>query len=153
PPPKLISVAPTNGAQQISQRAAIVLTFDEEMDTNIVLQASTNQFIGNYSITPSAVASLFAGSWSANKRTLTFTPSAPLPFGTFVSWVLNPTGTASPLKNTTDQLLAPSNGHYQVITDTGGNPSESCTLPPVTTGFYTLTKTLAHLQTNATDVI
>jgi hypothetical protein len=152
PPPKAISISPTNGAREIALQAPLVLTFDQEMDTNIVLQASTNQFIGNYSISPSSVSALFVGSWSADKRTLTFTPSARLPFGTAVYWAINPAGTATPLQNSTGQLLAQISGNYQIITDTGGNPSENCLPPSITGGSYTLTKILQHVQTNANQV-
>src|SRR6185503_19155529 len=63
PPPKLVSVTPTNNATDISPSSPVVFVFDQAMDTSIPLQASAAPiFIGNYDFYPANISALFSGS-------------------------------------------------------------------------------------------
>src|SRR6185369_7315968 len=91
--PQLVSVTPASGATNAAPRDSIVFVFDQTMDTATPLRATIGtSVIGNYEITPITVNSLMSGSWGADRRTLTFKPSGPVPLSTTVSWTLNPAG-------------------------------------------------------------
>jgi len=122
------------------------------MDTATPLRATIGtSVIGNYEITPNTVNSLMSGSWGADRRTLTFKPSGPVPLSTTVSWTLNPAGSTVPLKNATGQMLQTVTGNYKIASNSGGSTNEVC--PPVTPapGVYTLSKNLQYLQSSAAD--
>jgi hypothetical protein len=154
PPPKLVSVTPTNNATDVSASSPVVFVFDQAMDTSTPLQASAAPIlIGNYDFYPANISALFSGSWSADMRTLTFQPLSSFPFGTFVTWTLNPSGTTVPLKSTNGEPLALTSGNYRILMNTGSsNPTEVCPNTNGNAGYYTLTKTLAYSQTSANDV-
>jgi hypothetical protein len=104
--PQLASVSPASGATNAAPRDSVVFVFDQTMDTTIPLLATIGTiFIGNYEFTPATVNSLMRGSWGADRRTLTFKPSSPIPLNTAVSWTLNPAGSTVPLKSATGQPL------------------------------------------------
>src|SRR5881394_1021739 len=113
--PQLVSVSPAIGATNAAPRDSIVFVFDQAMDTTIPLLATVGTIvIGNYEFTPTTVNSLMSGSWGADRRTLTFKPSGPIPLNTTVSWTLNPAGSTVPLKNATGQLLQTVAGNYKI---------------------------------------
>jgi len=152
--PQLVSVSPAIGATNAAPRDSIVFVFDQAMDTTIPLLATVGTIvIGNYEFTPTTVNSLMSGSWGADRRTLTFKPSGPIPLNTTVSWTLNPAGSTVPLKNATGQLLQTVAGNYKIASNSGGSTNEVC--PPVTPapGAYTLSKNLQYLQTSAADPV
>lgn len=153
PAPKLVSASPANGATNVPPTTPVTFVFDLEMDTNVTLTASLGAIlIGNYEFKPSTVA-LSPGSWSADKRSLTFTPIAPLLPGTTVSWALNPLGTKVPLTSTAGTPLAAVSGTYRVALNSGANTNETCEGTNVLAGYYALNKSFGHTQTAADQVV
>ena len=153
PGPRLVSITPAPGATDVSPTAPMIFEFDQEMDTTVTLIPSSPPFfIGNYHITPANISPFFTGSWSADGRTLTFTPTASVPLNTTVNWTLNPTGTSFPLVNLEGQPMAATNGSYRILGDTGGSTNEVCIFPTLT-GAYVLTKLFDHVQITADEVI
>lgn len=79
--PTVVSVAPAAGATGVGTTAPIVIGFShamlQGMETNVVLHQGT--------VTGPAVAGTWT--WSGDRRTLTFVPSAPLEAAT--TWVLH----------------------------------------------------------------
>jgi hypothetical protein len=152
--PQLASVSPASGATNAAPRDSVVFVFDQAMDTTIPLLATIGTiFVGNYEFTPTTVYSLMSGSWGADRRTLTFKPSSPIPLNTAVSWTLNPAGTTVPLKSAAGQPLATVTGNYKIASNSGGSTNEVC--PPVTPtpGAYTVSKNLQYLQSSAADPV
>jgi hypothetical protein len=124
------------------------------MDTSVSLAQSIGTlFIGNYDIRPSGVAN-FNTAWSADKRSLTFTPVTAVRLGATISWTLNPAGSTAPLKNLTGQTLATTNGSYTIMLNTGGSTNELCTpnVPVPNLGSYLLNKNVFHRQSGAAQV-
>ncbi|MCW5550811.1 MAG: Ig-like domain-containing protein [Verrucomicrobiae bacterium] len=154
PAPKVESVIPANGAVNVSPNSELVIMFDLAMDTNVILNASfPPAFVGNYEMQPGTISFSFQGSWGADARTLTFKPFGPLPQNTLVNWTLNPAGTATPLKSAAGQPLLTTNGSFRILANTGGNTNEVCNPDPTNLGYYGLTKSFAHTQISATEVI
>lgn len=154
PAPKVESVTPANGAADVSPNSELVIVFDLPMDTNVFLTASyPSIFVGNYEMQPGSVNFAFQGLWGADSRTLTFKPFGPLPQNTLVNWTLNPPGTTTPLKSAAGQPLLTTNGSFRVLANTGGNTNEVCNPVIPNTGYYGLTKSFAHTQVSAAEVI
>ena len=149
--PKLVSVNPADGATDAAPRGSVVFTFDQEMDRTPLLLSVPNLVIGNYQFTPASVNNLLNGTWNADRKTLTFQPSGPIPLNTSVTWTLNPAGTAVPLKSATGLPLETTTGSYKIASNSGGRPSEVC--PPATPapGSYVFTKFVQYLQTSGLD--
>lgn len=152
-PPKLLSVTPTDGDTNAAPRGSVVFVFDQDMERTPLLITVPPNIVGNYQFTPATVNTLFSGSWSADRRTLTFQPSSFIPLNTAVTWTLNPSNSPAPLKSVTGQPLATISGSFKIASSSGGSPSETC--PPLTPapGSYVLTKFVQYLQTSAADPI
>lgn len=148
PLPKIISVSPTNRAVEVPPLSPLVFTFDQDMDTNIQVVASgaNNQNCGF-----SPTGSYSNGLWSADRRTLTFPSLGQLPLGVVIGWDLNPPAAGAPLQNLFGEPVAFTSGSFTVLTNTGGNPAESCQITTTTTfGNYTLAETLrTNIQLSA----
>lgn len=140
PQPKLAFVFPTNNATEVLPNTAMIFVFDQDMDTSVPIQCSTQSFNGNYSFyLPSAITN---GFWS-DKRTITFLSATQINLGTYFTWYLNPVGATIPFRNTFGNPVAPTNGNFTIITSTGGNANEIC--PPAgatTNGEFLFFKTL-----------
>lgn len=153
PAPKLVSVTPAVGATNVPPTSPITFLFDLEMDTNVVLTASLAPIlIGNYEFKPSTVP-MSSGVWSADKRSLTFSPLTVILPGTTVSWALNPAGTRAPLTSAVGTPLATINGSYRIALNSGANTNETCGGTNVTAGYYTINKNIGHTQIAAGLVI
>lgn len=153
PAPKLVSVTPTVGATNVPPTSPVTFLFDLEMDTNVVLTASLAPIlIGNYEFKPSTVP-MSSGIWSADRRSLTFSPLAVTVPGTTVSWALNPAGTKVPLTSAVGTPLATISGSYRIALNSGANTNEICGGTNVTAGYYTINKNIGHTQTAADRVI
>jgi hypothetical protein len=152
PPPKIISISPTNRAVEVPPLSPLVFTFDEDMDTSVQVVA-TGSSTANCGVSPSGTFSNAV--WSADKRTLTFTPLGQLPLGIVVSWDLNPASAGSSLKNLYGEPLAYTLGSFTVLTNTGGNPFEICqTTTNTSLGTYSIAETLqTNIQVSANAVV
>ncbi len=75
--PQVIGYSPTYAQTGMSRSQSISVTFSEPMDK----QSTQNAFT---LMSPSEVSGTF--SWSADGRTMTFTPSTVIDYGTYVSW-------------------------------------------------------------------
>ena len=151
PPPSIFSISPTNRAVEVPPLSPLVFTFDEDMDTSVQVVA-TGTGTANCGFSPSGTFS--NGLWSADKRTLTFSPLGQLPIGIVVSWDLNPAAAGSPLKNVYGEPVASALGSFTVLTNTGGNPFEICQITTNTAlGAYSITETLqTNLQQSANAI-
>ena len=153
PPPKLVSVTPTIGATNVPPTSPITFVFDLEMDTNVALTASLAPIlIGNYEFKPSTVA-MSSGVWSADRRSLTFSPLSVILPGTTVNWALNPAGTQAPITSAVGTPLPTVNGSYRIALNSGSNTNETCGGTNVTAGYYTINKNIGHTQTAADRVV
>ena len=88
-PATVLAIAPANGAAAVSVTTPVVVTFSQAMmqgmEMNVVLHAG--------SVTGAAVGG--TPTWSADRKTLTFVPSAPLQHGAVYVLHLAPTMTAA----------------------------------------------------------
>jgi hypothetical protein len=66
---------------------------------------------------------------------------------------LNPTAASAPLKGTNELSLANSSGSYNIISDTGGSPAETCQPSFVTPNYYSVIKSVRYVQTASTSVL
>lgn len=150
-PPQLVSVTPAIGETNAAPRDSVVFVFDQAMDLTPLL-TTAGAIVGNYQFTPINAQSGFTGSWSADRKTLTFVRSLSLALNTEVTWTLNPAGATLPLKSVGGVPLATTTGVYKIAQNSGGSPSETC--PPVTPapGTYVLTKSIQYTQTGP-DVV
>lgn len=149
--PQLVSVTPATGETNAAPRDSVVFVFDQAMDFT-PLQTTSGAIVGNFQFLPANLQSGFTGSWSADRKTLTFQRSLAVALNTEVTWTLNPAGATSPLKSAGGVPLATTTGHYKIAANSGGNPSETC--PPVTPapGTYAVTKVIQYSQTGP-DVV
>lgn len=79
--PTLVSSTPAAAEKGVARSATISLEFSEPMD-----KAATQ---AAFDITAPASANMGTFSWSADGKTMTFTPSAPFDYGTIVAWRLS----------------------------------------------------------------
>ncbi len=88
--PTLSSVTPADGATQVATTTPLVFVFDQAMDTNVFLIASSAGLVGTYELTAPNFNQVLAAEWT-NDRTITITPFIQFPYATF-TWTLNPPG-------------------------------------------------------------
>lgn len=151
--PKLVSVSPAEGSTNAAPRGSVVFVFDQDMErTPLLITVSTN-IIGNYQFTPASVNLLFSGSWSADRRTLTFQPSTFIALNTALTWTLNPSNSPAPLKSVTGQPLETITGSFRIASNSGGSPNEICSPATSASGSYVVSKFVQYLQTSALDPI
>ncbi len=75
--PQVTSYSPNNTQTGMSRSQSISVTFSEPMDK----QSTQNAFT---LVSPSGISGTF--SWSADGRTMTFTPSTLIDYGTYLTW-------------------------------------------------------------------
>jgi hypothetical protein len=112
--PQFVSVTPADGAIDVATNSAIVFVFDQDMNVRVVPNAGTPPtLIGNFEIEPANIS--FSGSWGRDLRTLTFKASRGLPYGTNISWTLNPTNqnALQPLTSAAGQPFATVSGSFR----------------------------------------
>lgn len=91
--PQLVSVTPASGATGVGTSTPLVFVFDQDMDTTFgLIPTIPNALVGNFETSPSTVGMQMTGEWGDDNRTLTVTPSVPVPLNTTITWTLNPTG-------------------------------------------------------------
>ncbi len=126
--PTVTSVTPANGATDVPVTSTLVFRFSQDMNTEVPLVPSVPPFlVGNFEITPEA-AQIFDFEWSADKRTLTGTPSGDLPANTTISWRLNPAGSFLPLTSAGGTPLATTSGSFTTGAGGGGGGDEPALL-------------------------
>jgi hypothetical protein len=150
--PKVLSMVPLAGATEVSATTPMVFTFDQDMDTSVVLTATVlASSPGNFEFKP--FGNLVTGSWATDKRTLTFVPSGFFLPNTLISWTLNPAGTTKPLKSVGGQPLATISGTFKTAKNGLGPAStnELChpNIPIPTNGSYVIGKMLQYHQSAA----
>jgi hypothetical protein len=98
-PPGFVTSAPFPGEVDVALNTVVVFQFDEPMDTTV----DAGQAI-NWSVLPDP----FGYSWSPDGRRLfcNYGPGLPLPASTTVQWTLNPTGSATKLRDAAGNPLA-----------------------------------------------
>ncbi len=93
-PPVVVSVSPPDGATQVPTQTKLVFTFDQPMDTTVVLLQSAPGLVGSFEVTAPGFNQVLVATWGPDQRTLTVEPAVPFPYATF-SWTLNPPGVQS----------------------------------------------------------
>ncbi|RJS13152.1 hypothetical protein DRW03_36255 [Corallococcus sp. H22C18031201] len=101
--PKLLSATPSDGAKGAAISTAIRLTFSEPMNKSKTERA--------FEVSAPTTAGAGTISWNETDQVMIFTPAAPLPFGTPITWTL--AATAEDLAG--NQLAAPSTQTFQTI--------------------------------------
>jgi len=142
--PKLVSVTPAIGETNAAPHDSVVFVFDQEMQP-ILIATIPGLVVGDYQFAPANVNNLFSGSWSADHKTLTFKPTSAIALNTAVTWTLSPAGAAVPLMSAAGVALVTTTGNFKIASNSGGNPSEICTIVP-TTGSYVISKTIQYSQ-------
>ena len=152
--PVLVSVTPPNGDTNAAPRGSVIFEFDQTMEATPLQATIPMVLVGNYQFAPANVSTLFNSSfWSADRKTLTFMPSGAIPLNTAVTWTLNPAGTPIPLRSAAGVELATVSGGYQIASNSGGSPNETCPPANPAPGTYTFTKYVQYLQTSALDPV
>ncbi len=119
--PTVVSSNPPDGATLVPTTSPLVISFDQEMDTNVTLFPSSPQFglVGNFQVTAPGANPTLLGTWGDDGKSLTITPALQYPLGT-LTWTLNPAGVLSffTLKSKAGTELATVSGTFS--TGVGG---------------------------------
>ncbi len=121
--------------------------FDQAMTASPLQFTIQGVVRGNYEFSPAHLINSFTGSWSADRRTLTFQPSLSIALKTVITWTLNPAGATTPLRSVLGQFLETTTGSYSIAPDSGGSPLETCVPVTPAPGVYTISKFLQSYQT------
>jgi hypothetical protein len=153
--PQLASVTPANGATEVATDADMVFVFDQPMDTNVPLVSSFPPFVvGNFESTGAGPAVFFNGTWSADGRTLTVSPSSAYPGNATIGWTLNPAGALLTFTSEDGtEALATVSGSFSVGQGGGGGGDEDCDGLPDGWGGYSLSKGAYYTQDSAADPV
>jgi hypothetical protein len=102
--PEFVSSSPSNGTINVLTTSSISFTFNEQMQTGISIDWSSNMESMNFST-----------SWSQNGTTITLVAQSDLPANAAITWTLNPSASEQGFKDSAGNALASVSGSFTTI--------------------------------------
>jgi methionine-rich copper-binding protein CopC len=131
--PTIVSEVPANGATGVSSNAPVVFTFSAAMDTNLTMATFSDTNGAVLTTTPA---------WSADKKTLTCTPTPPFPSPDLIVWIVGG-------QDTSTNVLEGVAGDFTV----GGSSGGPCNPTAHTNTVFILEESWLYVQTSASPPV